>query len=332
MTSQGRAIREELYTIVFLIAVVIFFVVRGADRLDRPALPAQARQSPQTHGNAIAEVVWTVVPTLIVAFLFVVSWRTLNTVEAVSGEPETRIRAVADAFSGRSITSMSPATTSSTRSSCPPARAAAWSYRRAGQSCSTWRAQTSSTPSTCPSSCSSGMWCRGRVNTFEFVVDEDQASQVFMASTPTVRLRAPGHALRRPRQTPADFDAWLAAKIEAANASPTPAPSRPPPASGEPAPPAGDSPTVTVSAFNIAFEQAELTVPADTPFKIAFENKDPNIPHNVEIKDGGGASIYKGEIFNGVATQTYDVPALAAGAYPFNCTVHPNMTGTLTAN
>ena len=32
----------------------------------------------------------------------------------------------------------------------------------------------------------------------------------------------------------------------------------------------------------------------------------------------------------GVATQTYDVPALAAGSYPFMCTVHPNMTGTLT--
>ena len=177
------------------------------------------------------------------------------------------------------------------------------------------------------------MWCRGRVNTFEFMVDEDQAGQTFRGQC--AELCGSGHRVMLfdvHAKTPADFDAWLAAKIEAANASPTPAPSGPPPASGEPAPPAGDGPTVTVSAFNIAFEEAELTVPADTPFQIAFENKDPNIPHNVEIKDAGGASVYKGEIFTGVATQTYDVPALAAGAYPFNCTVHPNMTGTLTAN
>jgi plastocyanin len=32
-----------------------------------------------------------------------------------------------------------------------------------------------------------------------------------------------------------------------------------------------------------------------------------------------------------VATRTFEVPALAAGTYPFACTVHANMTGTLTA-
>ena len=39
----------------------------------------------------------------------------------------------------------------------------------------------------------------------------------------------------------------------------------------------------------------------------------------------------QGEVFTGVATRTYDVPALAAGSYQFVCTVHPNMVGTLTA-
>jgi plastocyanin len=41
--------------------------------------------------------------------------------------------------------------------------------------------------------------------------------------------------------------------------------------------------------------------------------------------------VYKGEIFNGVATMQYQVPALKAGEYSFVCSVHPNMTGTLTA-
>ena len=45
----------------------------------------------------------------------------------------------------------------------------------------------------------------------------------------------------------------------------------------------------------------------------------------------GRARSGPGEIFNGVETRTYDVPALPAGTYGFVCTVHPNMTGTLTA-
>jgi plastocyanin len=130
---------------------------------------------------------------------------------------------------------------------------------------------------------------------------------------------------------PADFDAWLAANIEAANATPPPAS---PPPSGGPAPSGdvGQGPTVTLSALNIAFEQTELTVPANVPFKIAFENKDAGTPHNVNIKDATGADVFKGEIFSGVDTRTYDIPALAPGSYPFTCTVHPNMTGTITAN
>ncbi len=40
--------------------------------------------------------------------------------------------------------------------------------------------------------------------------------------------------------------------------------------------------------------------------------------------------MFKGDIFPGVAHKTYDVPALAAGAYTFHCIVHPNMIGNLT--
>ena len=43
-----------------------------------------------------------------------------------------------------------------------------------------------------------------------------------------------------------------------------------------------------------------------------------------------GTELFKGTVFRGVATQTYDVPALAAGQYSFVCTVHPTMIGTLT--
>jgi len=68
------------------------------------------------------------------------------------------------------------------------------------------------------------------------------------------------------------------------------------------------------------------------PFQIAFTNKDAGIPHNVAIhKDSPtGENVFKGEIFNGPDKRIYDVPALDAGNYAFICTVHPNMTGTLT--
>ena len=58
----------------------------------------------------------------------------------------------------------------------------------------------------------------------------------------------------------------------------------------------------------------------------------PGVPHNVQVKDASGASVFKGEIFNGVAAKDYQVNALQAGTYSFVCDVHPNMTGTLTAS
>jgi plastocyanin len=116
-----------------------------------------------------------------------------------------------------------------------------------------------------------------------------------------------------------------------------PAPSLTPPPSGSasaaPSGPAGSgNPNlVIISALGIKYEQTTLTAPADTPFQVQFENKDPGVPHNVSLHLGGstGAELFKGTVFPGVETRTYDVPALDAGAYAFVCTVHPTMIGTL---
>ncbi len=80
------------------------------------------------------------------------------------------------------------------------------------------------------------------------------------------------------------------------------------------------------------FEQTAISAPAAAPWQIDFENKDPAVPHNVAIHEGSptGKEVFKGEIFPGVATKVYNVPALPAGGYAFVCTVHPTMTGTLT--
>ncbi len=111
--------------------------------------------------------------------------------------------------------------------------------------------------------------------------------------------------------------------------SPAPSASTEPGASQAP----GESVTLKISAQGIAFDTDTLEVPANTPFKIEFANNDAGIPHNVAIHEGTptGPAVWTGEIFSGVETRTYDVPALPAGTYGFVCTVHPNMTGTLTA-
>jgi plastocyanin len=83
-------------------------------------------------------------------------------------------------------------------------------------------------------------------------------------------------------------------------------------------------------AQGVQFVNKDLSAPADTPFQIEFDNQDAGTPHNIEIKDASGGVVFKGEIFSGVATKVYDIPALPAGTYPFVCTVHPNMIGTLT--
>ena len=94
-TTQGQAI-HNLYVIVFTIAAIIFFVVEGlivwtVIRYRRK--PGDDELPPQTHGHNLAEIVWTIVPTLIVIFLFFVSWQTLNTVEASSASPDLKVRA-----------------------------------------------------------------------------------------------------------------------------------------------------------------------------------------------------------------------------------------------
>jgi plastocyanin len=88
---------------------------------------------------------------------------------------------------------------------------------------------------------------------------------------------------------------------------------------------------VTVTAQGIAYLEKEITVPADQPFTIAFDNRDAGVPHDIVIKDAAGATLFQGARTDGPVVVVYDVPALPAGQYTFVCSFHPNMTGTVTA-
>jgi plastocyanin len=102
---------------------------------------------------------------------------------------------------------------------------------------------------------------------------------------------------------------------------------------GSPAPPSGGPPgEITVIAKDVKFNVAKIDAPAAKPFKITFDNQDAGTPHDIDILDADGAKVFDGKDFPGVATEVYDVPALDAGAYKFECSIHPAlMNGELVA-
>jgi plastocyanin len=92
--------------------------------------------------------------------------------------------------------------------------------------------------------------------------------------------------------------------------------------------------TAPVGSSVTGFDPTELEAPADAAFTITFDNEDTGVPHNFVLSNPDGTPVDIGDtaFFNGPERRTYDVPALAAGEYPYHCEVHPNtMTGTLTA-
>jgi plastocyanin len=88
---------------------------------------------------------------------------------------------------------------------------------------------------------------------------------------------------------------------------------------------------VIVSADNLAFDQTEVSVPAGVPFTILFKNLEGE-PHNIAIYTDASRSerLFAGEVITNAET-LYEVPALQAGSHFFDCQLHPEMIGTMTA-
>ncbi len=99
VTDRSTSI-QNLYDFVFYIAVAIFLLVEGlivwsVFRYRRKSTDTDL--PPQTHGNNLVEVIWTVIPTAIVIVLFAMSWQSLNTVDA-KVPTDVTVRAVAARF------------------------------------------------------------------------------------------------------------------------------------------------------------------------------------------------------------------------------------------
>jgi cytochrome c oxidase subunit 2 len=318
-TTEGKEIRA-LYDLTFIFAAVIFFLVEGLivwSVIRYRRKPGQDDLPAQTHGHNLLEVVWTIVPAAIVGLLFVMSVVTLNTVDAVSNDPAVKIRAIAsrfawqfdylDASGNTQFTAYSPMVV-------PVGEKVQVSLRSPDVIHAFYVPQFLFKRDVVP----------GRENRFDFTVDPADVGQTFNGQCAELCGAAHWTMVFQVKAVSSDeYAAWHQAQLESAQATPS--------ASAGPA-----AVNIQLAAKDVKYSTLSLEAPADTPFSITFGNQDEGVPHNVDIYEGegtGGTRVFDGGApFEGKETVIYQVPALPAGAYTFNCRAHPipAMTGTLT--
>jgi cytochrome c oxidase subunit 2 len=322
VTEQAHQIRG-LYNITFAFAAAIFVVVEGLiiwSVIRYRRKPTDVDLPVQTHGNNVVEVIWTVIPTAIVLFLFAISWQTLTHVDAISAQPDVRIHAVAGQFqwqfeyldgSGTKVaTQLVPVYDPQTGEggmAVPVGRSIQVTLDSPDVIHAMYVPRFLFKRDVVP----------GQTNRFEFNVDVAEEKQIFRGQC--AELCGTGHrkmlfdviAL-----SPADYDAWLQALIVKNEATPEPLPS---------------GPVLNVTAKDIKFDPLSLEAPAGVAFGIVFKNDDPaGVTHDVDIRDAGGAVVAEQPTIDGGATANYAYEPLEAGSYTFFCSIHSNMSGTLT--
>jgi cytochrome c oxidase subunit II len=323
VTEEGQLI-SNLYDIIFAIAVAIFVAVEGLivwSIVRYRRRPGDVDLPPQTHGNNLVEVLWTVIPTVIVIYMFAISWQTLNSVEEVSARPDVHVHVLAGQFqwqfeyldaNEQHIATQTKAAGQGGGMAVPVGKNVyvtlesqdvihAWYVPR-------FLFKRDVVP--------------GQINHFEFKVDPAEAGQTFHGQC--AELCGTGHRVMLfdvNAMSDADFQAFLDRLVATENATPPPAPS--------------GAPVVDVSAKNFIFDKKTIDVAADQPFVINFTNEDiPAVTHDIDIRESDGTTVVEDqEVVPGGKTMQYQYKPLAAGTYTFICSVHPTiptMSGTLT--
>lgn len=88
--------------------------------------------------------------------------------------------------------------------------------------------------------------------------------------------------------------------------------------------------SLILAADSSRFDATCLAAPAGQAFTVAFTNREP-VAHNLAILSSHSTPepLFRGELFQGPKTMSYQVTALGAGTYVFHCETHPDaMRGT----
>jgi cytochrome c oxidase subunit 2 len=337
-TTQAQDTRG-LYDIVFALAIAIFLAVEGLivwSIIRYRRKPGDDELPPQTHGNNLVEIIWTVIPTVIVLYLFAISYNTLNTVNAVSNSPDIRVHAVAMQFQwkfeyldgGGNV--MATQTVPYYVTTSPDCKTASLTNAACGGMALPVGKKVQMTLDSpdvihawyVPRFLFKRDVVPGQTNEFEFTIEPTDAGQVFRGQC--AELCGTGHRTMLFTVlglSSGDYDTWLKSLVTLANRTPPPAPS--------------GATTLQLSAKNIQFDKPSLDVPANQPFVIDFKNQDPQgVEHNVQIRQSDGTTVVVDQpLTDGGKETSYEYQGLAPGTYEFICVVHPSiMRGTLTVH
>jgi cytochrome c oxidase subunit 2 len=313
VTEVGKDV-FNLYVVVLILAAIVFvgvegFILYAIVRYRRQ--PGDDTLPEQLHGNTTVEIIWTLIPTVIVFILFGVSMVSLAEVEARSDHPGVIVQV--DGFQWNWTFRYQDGPVVDSEGGEPPVLRVPVGepVRLVLNSLDVNHAFY--VPQFLIKRDLIDLGENGRDNELEFTITDagTYAGQCAeFCGTSHADMKFVVEAMSR-----ADYDAY----ITAWESGETPAPS----AGGE------CSTTIEITASGLAFDIDSFEVAADTDFCINFENQD-DIPHNVAIYDGGD-ELFKGEALNEAGSITYHVPGLPAGDYSFICDFHPrDMVGDVT--
>ncbi|MEP7158108.1 MAG: cytochrome c oxidase subunit II [Chloroflexota bacterium] len=317
VSQQGQYV-FDFYPVIFWIAVAVFILVEGlliwiVLRYRRRATDTELPT--QTHGHNLLEIVWTLIPTLIVTGMFAFTVDTLGKVETANTAgvtpavtvdvtgfqwqwtfeyPEEGIKLSGTGREGPTM-------------ALPVDETVRIRLHATDVIHSFYVPQFLYKKDVIP----------GRVNEFDVLI-----KQAGTFAGQCAEFCGLGHAdmhFKVQAMSRAEFDAWV---LQQQN-PPSPDPSALP--SGAPA--------VNVTSVGIAegFDPTELSVAADTPWSVSLTNSDAFIPHNFSIYDVDpeGTDWVGQPNAEGGGSAVYQPPPLAAGDYQFYCSLHPNMVGNL---